>query len=114
MPTQERRQATRRQLRVPLCFRTVSSARQETFEGETLNISERGVYFATARPLKIGESLEMFLAVPEVLAQHGSEQVHCSGCVVHVRNRLPEDGRAGIGVAIQKYVSLTNSPWPAR
>ena len=94
MGNKERRIAPRKECTVPLRFRVArltdplaregarsSFARTSTgiIEGESVNLSERGIYFKSPHRVSVGESLEMYFTIPRELTGRSAEQVrlHC-------------------------------------
>jgi Tfp pilus assembly protein PilZ len=65
---------------------------------ESMNISMGGVFFASARPLKVGMSVELFLEIPGEIATDSSREWHCKGRVVHVRPYFLPFGKSGVGI----------------
>jgi len=106
MNSRERRSDTRVNIRVPFRFRVLNSpdALEQTAESE--NISQRGILFATALPLKVGTPLEVSLKMPRELAGKYSSDVKCVARVVHVQPNAFLGGKAGIGVHIERYEAV--------
>jgi PilZ domain len=106
MNSRERRSETRVNIRVPFRFRVLNSpdALEQTAESE--NISQRGILFATDVPLKVGGPLEVSLKMPLELAGKSSSDVKCLARVVHVQRNAFLDGKAGIGVHIERYEAV--------
>jgi hypothetical protein len=73
--------------------------------GETLNISELGIYFKSNERVAFGEELEMSFRLPGELTGRGPEKVRCSARVVHVNANIDGKGASGIGVAIGRFAS---------
>jgi hypothetical protein len=71
--------------------------------GETINISELGIYFKSKERIAFGEELEMSFRLPSELTGRGPEKVRCSGRVVHVDASIDGKGASGIGVAIGRF-----------
>jgi len=106
MNSRERRYDTRVNIRVPFRFRVLNTpdALEQTAESE--NISQRGILFATALPLKVGTPLEVSLQMPQELAGKSSSDVKCVARVVHVQPNAFLGGKAGIGVHIERYEAV--------
>jgi len=106
MNSRERRSDTRVNIRVPFRFRVLNSpdALEQTAESE--NISQRGILFATAVPLKVGTPLEVSLKMPLELAGKSPSDVKCLVRVVHVQRNAFFGGKAGIGVHIERYEAI--------
>jgi hypothetical protein len=73
--------------------------------GETVNISELGIYFKSNERIAFGEELEMSFRLPGELTGRGPEKVRCSARVVHVNASIDGKPTSGIGVAIGRFAS---------
>lgn len=103
MSSTERRTDTRRNIRVPLQFRSLDPASSAEQIAESQNISPRGIYFETATPLKIGTPLEVSLRMPRELAGKSASDVRCVARVVHVRPNAQGGVKSGVGLHIERY-----------
>jgi hypothetical protein len=103
MSSSERRLDTRVSVRVPLRFRVLNnpSAAEETAVSE--NISQRGVFFWTRVPLRVGTPVELSLRMPQEVAGSVSADVKCVARVVHVQKNVGLGGKSGIGLHIERY-----------
>jgi hypothetical protein len=75
-------------------------------EGETVNLSERGIYFKTAQKVKIGQAMEIYFALPRELTGRSPEPVRCSARVVHVEQYSDERGWTGVGASVEQFEPL--------
>jgi PilZ domain-containing protein len=73
-------------------------------DGETANISERGIYFTSSMKLSVGEPLEMYFTMPSELTGRSAESVKCDARVVHVDSHA--NGSLGVGAVIEKLEPL--------
>jgi hypothetical protein len=103
MNSRERRIDTRVNVNVPLRFRVLNSANSEERTGESINISQRGILFATAIPLVVGTPLEVSLKMPREIAGHAPSDLKYIARVVHVEPNAFLGGKAGIGLVIEQY-----------
>jgi len=103
MSSNERRVDTRVNIRVPLRFRTLNIPNSVEQTAESENISQRGIYFETEFPLKIGTPLEVSLRMPRELAGKSSSDVSCMARVVHIRAKSFVGGKMGVGLHIERY-----------
>ncbi|MFZ0738011.1 MAG: PilZ domain-containing protein [Candidatus Acidiferrales bacterium] len=112
MPAIDRRLAPRKPFALPVRFRVRTSASIAMYQGETINLSDHGVYFRTPRPLTIGDALEVVMTLPSALTGRKPEEVRCDARVVHV-DLLSEPGAcAAVGVSIQRFERIvTDSRW---
>ena len=103
MSSSERRIDTRVNIRVPLRFRALNNPGSTEQTAETENLSQRGMYFMTNVPLKVGTPVEVSLRMPQELAVRSSSDVKCVARVVHVRQSSTPGGLSGIGLHIERY-----------
>jgi hypothetical protein len=123
MSNEERRISPRKECVVPLRFRLIvnrngshadqEEAEQETapkvtsyspsYEGETVNLSERGLYFRSREKLSVGAPLEIHFTLPRELTGRNPEPMRCNARVVHVEQRKDQRGMVGIGAAVERF-----------
>jgi hypothetical protein len=103
MNESERRIDTRVDLRIPLKFRVLNYPGSTEQTAQSENISQRGIYFLTNIPLKVGTPLEVSLRMPEDLGGRLASDVKCIARVVHVRQSSSPGGMLGIGLHIERY-----------
>lgn len=99
----ERRTARRYELSLPVIVRSPAGP-VETRNGQTRDISTRGVYFTIEENVAPGAELDFMLTLPAEIT-HGTEVfIRARGKVVRV-DKKQEDGHQRLGVAavIQKY-----------
>lgn len=129
MSSRERRISPRKDCVVPLRFRLVSNAQNAasaqnlsrepirrlpiagTFEGRSVNLSERGIYFTSPEKMTVGQPIEMYFTIPRELTGRMSEQVRCSARVVHVEDHADQYGMLGIGAAVDRFEPLPARDW---
>jgi len=100
----ERRAARRYELSLPVVVRTTLQNKVEPRNGQTRDISTRGVYFILDQELVAGTELDFMLTLPAEITRGTEVFIHAQGKVVRV-DRKDEEGRQRVGVAavIQKY-----------
>ena len=103
MSSSERRIDTRVNIRVPLRFRALNNPGSTEQTAESENISQRGMYFMTNVPLKVGTPVEVSLRMPQELAGKVASEVKCVARVVHVKQSPTAGGLSGIGLHIERY-----------
>ncbi|HWF38877.1 MAG TPA: PilZ domain-containing protein [Candidatus Acidoferrales bacterium] len=128
MQSRERRVSPRKECLVPLRFRIVSNGSEPsqsvspgepvrklpftgTFEGQAVNLSERGIYFTSPERMSIGQPLEMYFTIPRELTGRASEQVRCSARVVHVEEHADKQGMLGVGAAVDRFEPVSIRDW---
>lgn len=71
--------------------------------GETVNLSERGVYFRSRHAVSVGQPIEMYLTLPRELTGRSPEEVRCSAIIVHVEDHADKQGFTGVGASIERF-----------
>jgi PilZ domain len=104
----DRRQTVRHNFRTPIGIRRWKSVILEE-RGESENLSENGILFATDSVLAIGTLLEIELKMPEVVTGVSAAVWLCSGHVVRVEPIVSPWGKQGISVQFDCYEVNTNS-----
>jgi hypothetical protein len=96
----ERRTARRYELSLPVIVRTPVQDVAQPRNGQTRDISTRGVYFTLDEDLSAGAELDFMLTLPAEIT-HGTEVfIRAHGKVVRVDR---ENHRVGVAAVIEKY-----------
>ena len=103
MNSVDRRIDPRVNVRVPLRFRILNGSESAEQSADAENISQRGIYFTTAVPMKVGMPLEVSLQMPQQLTGKSTSDVKCVARVVRVQANSHLNGKAGVGVDIERY-----------
>jgi hypothetical protein len=78
----------------------LSEGEQQT---KAINISSRGVYFATSLVLRVGEAVELLLQMPKRVSGAKVSSRRFTGRVTHVELENMPRGLSGIGVQLLYY-----------
>ena len=105
MTRAERRLAERFELKIPLRVRIATSIALD-HTAESLNISTRGIYFATDLPLCKGTPVHLVFEMPEELTDKPTSEWRCTGHVVHVEPNSSPQGAICVGVGFDCYEAL--------
>jgi len=105
MTRTERRLAERFGLKIPLRVRIAKPAGRE-HRAESLNISKRGIYFATDLPLSKGTPVHLAFEMPEEVTHKPASEWRCTGHVVHVEPKSSPQGATFVGVGVDCYEVL--------
>jgi len=127
MPTEDRRIVPRKPYVMPIRFIVLSeefaiagnlerksAAASETlgtvaarsflpYQGETVNLSERGVRFKSQQAICLGQTVELFFTLPTELTGRTPEDVRCTAKVVHVDQHPDIQGRTSVGASIERF-----------
>lgn len=101
-PLEDRRSVRRHTVHVPLKYGLWKS---ETtgLRGESLNISENGVYFATHSAVERDDTLQLRFQMPEGIVDESPAEWLCTGQVVRVDRGDEATGRVGVAVRFDCY-----------
>jgi PilZ domain len=97
-----RRLSRRLSFKTPLRVRIWKSSAPEE-RAESLNLSQNGVYFATNTAIRVGETVEILLNMPEEITDEPSTEWRCTGHVVRVESVDSTKGKLGVGVQFDCY-----------
>jgi hypothetical protein len=98
----DRRVSTRHDVKTPLKVRLWKSAIPEHV-GQSENISEQGMSFATDLRMGVGTVVELVLKMPKEITGEPETEWRCTGHVVRVSQVDTEVGTQGIGVQFDCY-----------
>jgi hypothetical protein len=100
----ERRMARRYDLSLPVSIRLPINRDPGSHNGQTRDISTRGVYFRMQRDLAPGTELDFTLTLPAEITRGTEVFVRAHGRVVRVDKREDEDGPdVGVAAVIERY-----------
>ena len=89
-------------MRVPMRIRSLQRGPEREYTVESMNISIRGVYFATDAMFEQKEEIEIRLRMPEQLMAGQMTDWCFTGRVAHVE-KLGKNGKRGVGVQFLYY-----------
>jgi len=105
----DRRLAERHSLKRPLRVH-IWKSRIPEYAAESINISQRGIYFKANSPLSEGEAIEVFFDMPEEIIGEPSSEWRCTGHVVRVEPIEATGGKRGVGVQFDCYEVSRSKP----
>ena len=105
----DRRLAGRYNVKAPLRLRLWKSALPES-TAQSVNLSQRGIYFATDSELREGEAVEIFFNMPEEIIGEPTGEWRCTGHVVRVEEIRALGGKQGVGVQFDCYEVSRSAP----
>jgi hypothetical protein len=103
MATPERRVTPRFNLHTPLAFHRWEIPSEGEQRTKAINISTRGVYFATGLAMRVGEVVEVLLEIPRRVTGTNGGIRRFAGRVTHVQSKNMAEGLSGIGVQLLYY-----------
>jgi hypothetical protein len=105
---QERRLMRRFDMRLPAIIRFEGEPELQT---ETQNVSARGVFFYSDRPISAGTKLEVTLTFPPHVTLTDAVRVRFTARVIRVEHPLPSQ-RVGTAALIENYEFLRSNGGP--
>ena len=99
----ERRAARRFSMTLPVKVRFSAGGDITEKQGETRDVSFRGLYFLIEGNPDTGSSIEFVLTLPRQITQAGDVHIRCYARVLRVE---PCDGRRGVAARIDRYEFL--------
>ena len=105
MTRTERRLAERFGLKIPLRVRIANPAALD-HTAESVDISARGICFATDLPLSKGTPVHLVFEMPEEVTHKPASEWCCTGHVVHVEPNSSPQGATCAGVRFDCYEVL--------
>lgn len=101
----ERRMARRYDLSLPVNVRLPINREPGAHNGQTRDISTRGVYFMVQKELSPGTELDFTLTLPSEITRGTEVFVRAHGRVVRIDKQHHDEERESIGVAavIERY-----------
>jgi hypothetical protein len=104
MPNSIERRASRRfTMTLPLTIHTNGSEGGIERQGQTRDVSFRGLYFLIDSDFEPGGPLEFVLTLPREITMAGDVHIRCFAQVIRVE---PGNGRRGIAARIDRYEFL--------
>ena len=98
----DRRTSAREKFKTPIRVHIWRSAVSEEL-GESENLSEKGILFATDSAIPVGTVLEILLRMPEKISGAPTNEWLYSGHVVRVEPSASPRGHFGVGVQFDCY-----------
>jgi hypothetical protein len=102
----ERRAARRFSMMLPLKVRFSEEDDVLERQGETRDVSFRGLYFMIEARVEAGTPIEFVLTLPQQITLAGDVHIRCYARVLRVE---PHDGRRGVAARIDRYEFLPAS-----
>jgi PilZ domain len=102
----ERRAARRFSMLLPLKVRFSAGTNVSEKQGETRDVSFRGLYFLIEAGVESGSSIEFVLTLPQQITLAGDVHIRCYARVLRVEQ---QNGRRGVAARIERYEFLPAS-----
>jgi phosphoserine phosphatase RsbU/P len=106
MSVSERRTARRFIINVPLHLQPTKTPSPVARAIRAMNVSTRGVYFATDLPLSQGQLVQVLLQMPKEVTGKVVNERRFTGRVAHVHPNAFANGMSGVGVQFLYYEEI--------
>lgn len=100
--SRDRRFTQRHNFKTALRVRVWKSGLPEE-RAESVNLSQRGIFFASNSRIAEGEVVEILLKMPEEITGQPTTEWRCTGQVVRVESAASYQGKFGVGVQFYCY-----------
>ena len=101
--TAERRASRRFTMTLPLTIRAGGPNGEIERQGQTRDVSFRGLYFLIDADFEPGSAIEFVLTLPREITMAGDVHIRCFAQIIRVE---PHNGRRGIAARIERYEFL--------
>jgi Tfp pilus assembly protein PilZ len=98
----DQRLAKRHSVKTALRVRIWKSSKPED-RAESVNLSQRGIFFVTNSPFQEGEAVEILLKMPEEITGEPPTEWRCTGLITRVEPVNSPRGKFGVGVRFDCY-----------
>ena len=106
MGEDERRRAPRIPVKVPVKLRPVEGSTPYMVSADSINISERGLYFQMTGPMKPGTRIELSFTMPAEVTGSLAMKIRCVGRVIRVEPEGQGDGRTAVAASIERFETI--------
>jgi Tfp pilus assembly protein PilZ len=98
----DQRIAQRHAIKTALRVRIWKSSESED-RAESVNLSQRGIFFVTNKPFQKGEAIEILLKMPEEITGEPPNEWRCTGSITRVQPMDSPRGKFGVAVRFDCY-----------
>jgi hypothetical protein len=102
----DRRRLPRLSVKVPVKLRQTEGSTPYMVSADSINLSERGLYFTMTGPMKTGTRIELAFTMPPEITGSVAMKVRCIGRVVRIEGDGSEDGRTGVAAHIERFETI--------
>ena len=88
---------------LPLTIRASGPNGEIERQGQTRDVSFRGLYFLIDADFEAGSSIELVLTLPREITMAGDVHIRCFAQIIRVE---PHNGRKGVAARIERYEFL--------
>ena len=114
MPDQdERRRAPRIPSKVPLKVIPSEGGAQYAQGAESINLSERGLYFVMPAGVKPGGKVDISFTMPSEVTGGMAMKIRCTARIIRVDEKPWADGKVGVAAHIERFETVVGEGYAA-
>ncbi|HXV73681.1 MAG TPA: PilZ domain-containing protein [Sphingomonadales bacterium] len=102
----DRRRAPRIPSKVPLKVIPTEGGGQYAQSAESINLSERGLYFEMPGGVKPGSTVDIAFTMPPEVTGGMAMKVRCTARVIRVDAKTGSDGKVGVAAHIERFETV--------
>lgn len=109
----DRRRAPRIPTKVPVKLRPTEGATPYMFSAESINLSERGLYFVIeGQPIQEGTRIDIAFTMPGDITGGMAMKVRCTARVVRVESQSKTERRLAVAAHIERFETVVGEGEP--
>ncbi len=106
MAGDEKRRSTRHDAKFPVKLRPSEGTTPYMQSGESINVSEWGVYFSMDPGMKEGTIIELSFTMPTEVTGGPPMRVRCTARVVRVEKDFKDPNKVGLAAHIERFETI--------
>ena len=106
MSNDERRRSPRIPAKVSLKHKPNEGTAPFMFSGESVNISDNGLYFVTDSVMQPGSAIDISFVMPAEVTGTSPMKVRCTARIIRVDREGQPEGRAAIAAHIERFETI--------
>lgn len=106
MKDEDRRRAPRHDVKLPVKLRPTEGTTPYAHSAESVNVSERGLYFSIGGDMKAGTTVELSFTMPGEVTGGLPMKIRCTARIVRVDARPGSDNKVGVAAHIERFETV--------
>ncbi len=106
MADEDRRRSPRIPAKTTVKLRPTEGTTPYMLSADSINISEHGLFFVMAGPVKAGTRIELSFTMPAEVTGTVAMKIRCIGRVIRVEDKAAGDGKTGVAAHIERFETI--------
>ncbi len=106
MSHDDRRKSPRLDHKVPVKLKPSEGTTPYMASGESVNISEEGLYFVTDSPVQPGALIDLSFTMPTGVTGSSPMKIRCTARVIRVDRNPESDGKTAVAAHIERFETI--------